>query len=53
MLEKEVGFKEENIVVLSVDFPLQKVLTLKDQLPQLSVIVLSLVIVELLTVRNQ
>ena len=36
MLEKEVGFDEENIVVLSVDFPLQKVLTLKVQLLQYS-----------------
>jgi putative ABC transport system permease protein len=32
MLEKEVGFEEENIVVLNVDFPYQKVLTLKEQL---------------------
>ena len=32
MLEKEVGFEEENIVVLNVDFSYQKVLTLKEQL---------------------
>jgi len=36
MLEKEVGFEEENIVVLSVDFSLQKVHTLKEQLLQYS-----------------
>jgi len=39
MLEKEVGFDEENIVVLNVDFPLQKVLTLKDQLLKYSHII--------------
>jgi putative ABC transport system permease protein len=32
MMEKEVGFEEENIVVLNVDFTYQKVLTLKEQL---------------------
>ncbi len=39
MLEKNVGFKKENIVVLNVDFPYQKVLTLKDRLLQYSHIV--------------
>jgi len=32
MLEKDVGFNEENIIVLNIDFPYQKVLTLKDRL---------------------
>jgi putative ABC transport system permease protein len=32
MMEKEVGFEEENIVVLNVDFSYIKVLTLKEQL---------------------
>lgn len=36
MLERDVGFKEENIVVLNIDFPYQKVLTLKDKLLQYS-----------------
>ena len=34
MLGRDVGFDRENIVVLSVDFPYQKVLTLKDRLLQ-------------------
>jgi putative ABC transport system permease protein len=36
MLEKDVGFNEENIIVLNIDFPYQKVLTLKDKLLQYS-----------------
>jgi putative ABC transport system permease protein len=39
MLERDVGFQEENIVVLNIDFPYQKVLTLKDKLLQYSHIV--------------
>lgn len=39
MLQRDVGFKEENIIVLNVDFPYQKVLTLKDRLQQYSHIV--------------
>jgi putative ABC transport system permease protein len=38
MLEKEVGFEEGHIVVLNVDFPFQKVLTLKEQLLNYSLI---------------
>ncbi len=34
MLNREVGFDRENIIVLSVDFPYQKVLTLKERLLQ-------------------
>jgi putative ABC transport system permease protein len=36
MLEKDVGFEEDNIVVLNVDFPYSRVLTLKEQLLQYS-----------------
>jgi putative ABC transport system permease protein len=39
MLERDVGFQKENIVVLNIDFPYQKVLTLKDKLLQYSHIV--------------
>lgn len=39
MLQKDVGFKQENILVLPVDFEYQKVLTLKDRLLQYSHIV--------------
>jgi len=34
MLEKDVGFERNNLVVLPVDFPLTKVLTLKENLLQ-------------------
>ncbi len=34
MIRQDVGFNKENLLVLPVDFPLQKVLTLKDRLLQ-------------------
>jgi putative ABC transport system permease protein len=39
MLQEDVGFNKENIIVLQVDFNYQKVLTLKDKLLQYSHIV--------------
>ncbi len=36
MVDQDVGFEKENVVVLPVDFPLQKVMTLKDKLLQQS-----------------
>jgi len=36
MVDQDVGFEKEDVVVLPVDFPLQKVMTLKDKLLQQS-----------------
>jgi putative ABC transport system permease protein len=36
MLDQDVGFEKEDVVVLPVDFPIQKVMTLKDKLLQQS-----------------
>jgi len=36
MVDQDVGFEKEDVIVLPVDFPLQKVMTLKDKLLQQS-----------------